>query len=133
AVSDTVNSAGAASTLFPQSSTTAAAGPALNLSGLSAATGLHLSVSDVRYDSTANLYTANLRPREDGAGTGRQVAVVFPGLPAVMQLQIPSGMHASGNPYLSFANAIPDGGLGKGNLSEPIQVVFSDPNRVRFA
>src|SRR5262249_26058957 len=132
-VSDTVNPAGRAGTMFPQSQATTPAGPALNLSGLSPATGLNLAVSDVRYDAGANLYTAHLPLRDHGPATGRQVAVVFTGLPSGVQLQNPSGTDASGHPYISFANAIADGGLGMGNLSDPVPVTFADPNQVRFA
>src|SRR5262249_32816502 len=94
---------------------------------------LHLLVGNVRYDSTANLYTADLRLREDGAGTGRQVAVVFPGLPPGVQLQNPSGTDAGGNPYLNFTSAIPGRGLGRGSLSEPVQVASPNANQLRFA
>jgi RHS repeat-associated protein len=90
-------------------------------------------VSDVHYDAAANLYTAALRLRDDGPATGRKLAVVFTGLPSGVQLQNPSGTDASGNPYISFASAIADGGLGMGSLSDPIQVTFADPNQERFA
>jgi RHS repeat-associated protein len=132
-VADTVNPGFADDTAFPHASQTVAAGPALNLSGLSPAADLHLLVGNVRYDTSANLYTAELRVRDDGAATGRQVAVVFPGLPAGVQLQNPSGTDASGQPYLNFTGAIPDGGLGIGTESNPVQVVFADPRQLRFS
>src|SRR5262249_31071965 len=79
------------------------------------------------------LYTADLRLRNDGTAASRQVAVVFTGLPASVQLQNPTGTDASGNPYISFASAIPDGGLGMGDLSSPIPVTFAYPNQARFS
>src|SRR5262249_33750300 len=102
-------------------------------SALNPAPGLQLLVGNVRYDATANLYTADLRVRDNGAATGRQVAVVFTGLPSGVQLQNPSGTDAGGNPYVSLAGAIPDGGVGMGSLSDPIAVTFADPGQVRFA
>ena len=133
AVSDTVDPAGQAGTVFPQSQATAPTGAAIALSGLSAASDLQPLVSDVRFDDGTDLYTASSGCADDGAATGRQVAVVFKGLPSGVQLQDASGEDASGNPYISFAEAIPDGGLGTGTLSDPIQVTFSDPGQVRFA
>src|SRR5262249_5774406 len=108
-VSATANPAGQVGAVFPQP-TAAPAGPALDPGGLGPADGLHLPPGDVRYDATANLYTADLRLRDDGPAIGRQADVVFTGLPDGVQLQGPSGTDASDRPYINFADAIPAGG-----------------------
>jgi RHS repeat-associated protein len=132
-VTDTVNPVFTNPTAFPTSIQAVAAGPALNLANLSPSTDLRLQVGNIRYDATTNLYTADMEVQDTGAATGRQVAVVFTGLPGGVQLQNPSGTDASGQPYVSFTSAIPAGGLGTGSLSDPIEVVFSDPSQLRFA
>ncbi|MBW3598792.1 MAG: hypothetical protein KY475_16140 [Planctomycetes bacterium] len=58
----------------------AAIGPALDLAGLSPAPDISVELANVRL-SEAGRYAAELRVRNDGAATGRTVAVVFPGLP----------------------------------------------------
>src|SRR5262249_16670407 len=103
-VSPTANPPGQVAAVFPQPTTPPAppppAGPALDPGGLGPADGLHLLVGDVRYDATANLYTADLRLRDEGPAIGRQADVVFTGLPDGVQLQGPSGTDASGRPYI---------------------------------
>jgi Ca2+-binding RTX toxin-like protein len=124
--------AGHAGPAFPPRVDTAPAGAALDTTTLAASTNLHLQVENVRFDTASGRYTAALRVRNDGPAVGRQVAAVFPGLPVGATLLQPSGVDGSGNPYLSFHKAIPDGGLGTGALSAPVEVTVSDPGAVRF-
>jgi RHS repeat-associated protein len=132
-LSDTVNTNGTAGPVFPETFTPALAGPALNLSSLSPTTNLKLEASRVRLDVTSGNYTADLQVKNNGPAISRQVAVLFPGLPSGVTLQNPSGKDGNGNPYVSFVNAIPQGGLANGTLSDPIEVTIADPTRARFS
>jgi hypothetical protein len=120
-------------TFIPQSANRATAGPAVNLAQLTAAPAVKAVVSNVRFDPANGRYTADLQVRNDGPALGRQVAVTFPGLPAGVFLVNPSGFDATGAPYLNLTNAIRPGGLAAGATTDPIEIVFTDPNRVRFA
>ena len=104
--------AGQAGTVFPQSQATAPAGVCNCLSGLSAASDLQPLVSDVRFDDGTDLVLPQLpaarRRRGDRpAGRGRLQGPTFG-----VQLQDASPRRA-GDPYISFAEAIPDGGLAR--------------------
>ena len=44
----------------------------------------------------------------------------------------PSGFLDDGRPYLNLSGAIPSGGLGQGQTSAGSELIFSDPNGVRF-
>lgn len=114
---------------FPQNQDVMPAGGALDLAELNAATDTQLLVSNVRVGSP---YTAEIRLRNNGAVIGRDVAVVFPGLPAGVTLQNASGTSLEG-PYVNLHDAIPSGGLRANSISEPVQVTFDNPDNVRFA
>jgi hypothetical protein len=132
-ITDTVDPQGMASPLFATHNTApVAAGPALDLTTLSPTSNVQLLVRNVHFDPASGQYSANLQVQNNGPAFGRTVAVVFPGLPAGVQLQNPSGTDASGAPYLNFHNAIPAGGLGTGDISDPVQVLFNDPGLLRF-
>src|SRR5262249_52631488 len=99
-VSDVADPQGVAGPVFPISNTTTPTGPALDLTGLSASSTVTLLGSNIRFDAATGHYTADLRVRNDGtAALGRQVAVLFPGLPTAVQLVHPSGSDAAGSPY----------------------------------
>jgi RHS repeat-associated protein len=132
AISETVNPNGTPSPVFPMSETLASAGPALNLTGLAASSSVTVEAHDVRLDSHTGNYVAELQVENAGTALGRQVVVLFPGLPAGVHLLNPSGKDAGGVPYISFQRAIADGGLLTDARSEPIQVTFTDPSQVRF-
>jgi RHS repeat-associated protein len=128
----TVTPGRAAGPLFPASNDVVAAGPVLDLSGLTPAAGLTPVVGNVRFDSATGRYTAEVRLRNDGPAVGRRAAVVFTGLPAGVRAVSPSGTTAGGDPYVNFNDALPAGGLGSGALSAPVEVSFDDPGLVRF-
>ena len=109
------------------------AGDELDLGTLSSSTSVKVLVSNVRFDSTKGLYTAELRLRNDGASVGRKVAAVFPGLPDDVELPGNSGFDGSGNPYINFEKAIPAGGLAAMSESSPVLVTFTNPDSLRFA
>jgi RHS repeat-associated protein len=132
-VADVVDPQGTSGPVFPAATTTTPAGPALDLTTLGPAPGVRLLASNIRFDDATGRYTADLRLRNDGAATGRQVAAVFPGLPADVRLLDPSGSDAAGSPYLNFHDAIPAGGLGASAVSDPIEATFANPDHARFA
>ncbi len=120
-------------------------GPKLSLDGSPVAAGAsttlanrtpmangQLQVGNVRYDSSTGKYNAELRLRNDGDSIGREVAVVFPGLPAGVSLRSPSGTTTTGEPYINLKPAIGRGGLTHGSWSEPVAVEFNNPGQVLF-
>src|SRR5262249_7089294 len=104
----------------------------VDLTGMNSATDLEVQVGNVRFDPVTGRYTADLRLHNTGAAVGRQVAVVFPGLPAGVELVNRSGVDTGGSPYVNFRDAIAAGGLGAGTVSSAIEVIFSNPGAVRF-
>jgi hypothetical protein len=132
-VANVVDPNGVAGPVFPTAATPGTAGPALNLASLAASIDVDLNVMNVRFDSDAGRYTAELTVTNGGTAIGRRVAVVFPGLPAGVTLLNPSGIDGSGSPYISFGDSIASGGLGTGDDSEPIEVTFDNPSLTRFA
>jgi hypothetical protein len=132
-LSDTVDANGTASPVFTASTIAAgAAGPALDLSTLSAVATAKVRLTNVRLDPAAGSYTAQISVENDGSALGRTLAVVFPGLPSGVMLENPSGTDATGAPYLNLHDALLPGGLTTGAVSMPIQVTFDDPNLLRF-
>jgi RHS repeat-associated protein len=134
-IADTVDPSRQASPVYqPGPDVIVPAGPALSLPALTAGSGATVLVSNVRVDAAKGTYTAELRLRNDGgAPLARDVAVVFPGLPAGVQLVSPSGADATGAPYLNLHGAIPPGGLTAGTTSEAVLLRFTDPGLLAFA
>ncbi|MGD9854405.1 MAG: putative Ig domain-containing protein, partial [Planctomycetaceae bacterium] len=109
-------------------------GGVLDLAPLSATTDLKLLVNNVKYDSAAKLYTAELRLRNLGSSTiGRTIVVVLPGLPAGVAVQTASGTDANGNPYLNFQPAVASGGLEPGAISDTVLLEIGNPGDIRFS
>jgi RHS repeat-associated protein len=133
-ITDTLDPNGTASPVYtPPPDTIDAAGPALTLGNLTTNNSLTALISNLRLDPTSGTYTAELRVRNDSSATvGRQVAVVFPGLPAGVALQQPSGTSA-GAPYLNMQGTIGAGGLLPGATSDAVLLTFNDPKLLRFA
>jgi hypothetical protein len=77
-------------------------------------------------------YTADLRLVNQGAATGRDVAVVFADLPQGVELVNASGVDAAGSPLLNLHEAIPSGGLASGARSRAVTVHFHMPDLTRF-
>ena len=109
-----------------------AAGPSTTLANLTPMANGQLQVGNVRYDSSTGKYNAEIRLRNDGDSIGRDVAVVFPGLPAGVSLRSPSGTTTAGEPYINLKTAIQRGGLTHGSWSEPVAIEFNNPGQVLF-
>ena len=109
-----------------------AAGPSTNLANLTPVVDSQVQVGNVRFDSSTGTYFAEIRLRNDGESLGREVAVVFPGLPAGVSLRNPSGTTAAGEPYINLKPAIQRGGLTNGSWSESVAIEFQSPGRVPF-
>ena len=109
-----------------------AAGTSTTLANLTPMANGQLQVGNVRFDASTGKYKAELRLRNDGDSVGRDVAVVFPGLPAGVTLLSPSGTTTAGEPYINLKPAIPRGGLTQGSWSEPVAVEFNNPGQVLF-
>ena len=86
--------------------------------------------ANIRYETTAGQYTAELRLHNRGPSTGRQVAVSLGPLPNGVRMLDPSGTDDEGQPYLNMRNAIRSGGLAAGSYSDPVQVSFANLNNV---
>lgn len=109
-----------------------AAGPSTNLASLTPVVDSQVQVGNVRFDTSTGTYSAEIRLRNDGDSLGRDVAVVFPGLPAGVSLRSPSGTTAAGEPYINLKPAIQRGGLTNGSWSELVAIEFQSPGRVPF-
>lgn len=124
--------AGTAGPVFPFRNELAPTGAALDLAELSPDELLQPRIDNVRFDPSTGRYTATLRLRNSGGAVGRQAVVVFPGLPAGVSLLNASGNDGNGNPYLNLREAIPSGGLSAGQESVAVEIVFSNPDQLRF-
>jgi len=131
-LSNVVDVEGVASPLLLDTATPSAAGAAFNLTGLPTATNIAVQVENVRYNSAAQQYVAELRLQNQGDSLGRSVAVSFPGLPSGVTLRNPSGTTADDAPYINFAPAITRGGLSKNSRSERLLVEFDNPAGALF-
>jgi RHS repeat-associated protein len=132
-VTNVVDPNGSPVSAVPAAVTEVPAGPALDPAGLAPSASLRPLVENVRADAATGRYTADLRVRNEGPAAGRQVAVVFPALPAGVQVFGASGTDATGAPYLNFHDAIPPGGLVAGAASDVVRLVLNDPSLARFA
>jgi RHS repeat-associated protein len=108
------------------------AGPSTNLANLTPIANGQMQVSNVRYDVSNGKYNAEVRFRNDGDPLGRDVAVVFPGLPAGVSLRSPSGTTTAGEPYINLKPAIQRGGLTNGLWTEPVAIEFNNPGHAPF-
>jgi YD repeat-containing protein len=131
-VESLIDPAGVVGPAFPMTTETADAGPALDVATLNESGDVALQVGNVRVDSATGRYVGEFQLRNNAAAFGRQAAVVFPDLPAGVNLVNSSGTTGAGDPYVSFSNAVPPGGLGTNQLSMPIEVAFTNPGLVRF-
>lgn len=108
-------------------------GPAIDLTPLQAAGKLTVLMDGVQFDATANTYAANVRLRNDGTTTVSSAAVVLTGLPSGISVTNQSGTDASGNPYLNFKAALPQGGLAPGATSDPVRLTLNDAGETQFS
>jgi RHS repeat-associated protein len=131
-LSNEVDPQGAAAPMFDRDESPVTAGGAMDLTGLIASDSLDAVWENVRFDSSANHYLAELSIRNDGPPVGRRAAVVFPGLPSGVTLLNPSGRTTGGDPYVNVSPAVPHGGLDQGQSSAPVLVELANPELARF-
>jgi Dockerin type I domain len=123
-----------AGTLIPTPLPLVNVGNAIDLTGYTATTGAKLLVSNVSIDSTTGKYVADLQVENTGStNLPRNLAVLFPNLPAGVTLVNKSGTNSSGVPYLNFQNAIEFGGIVPSQESALIRVTFDDLALTQFS
>jgi RHS repeat-associated protein len=101
-------------------------------STLNPSSDIRLELANIRFDANLGVYSAAVRAENSGLAIGRDLAVVFTGLPDGVSLRNPSGMTEAGLPYLSLRNAIPSGGLGRNELSSYVEFTIDVPSNQSF-
>ena len=91
------------------------------------------TIENVRADAATGQYIGEIRLRNEGPSVGRQLAVVFPGLPAGVTLQNASGISPAGDPYINMQNGIPRGGLDTHTFADVVKLEFTNPALIPFA
>ena len=133
-LTETIHADISAGTLRPDTPQLAALGTAIDLTGYTATTNAKLLVSNVSINSTTGKYVADLQVQNTGTtNLARNLAVLFPGLPAGVTLVNKSGTNGSGIPYLNFQNAIAVGGLRPTETSALVRVTFDDLALAQFS
>jgi RHS repeat-associated protein len=110
-----------------------APGQAVDLASYNVTTSIDVVPEHVRYDAATGKYAVNLRLQNQGPAVGRNLALVFTGLPAAVQVTNASGVDGSGNPYVNFSPAVSGGGLASGAASAAIELLIDNPQAVRFS
>jgi hypothetical protein len=131
-IADTTDPNGVPGTPMPPPPAPGSPGAALDLTTLTASSSVTVLVNNVRLDPTTGHYAAELSLHNGGAALGRNVAVVFPGLPAGVQVTNVSGTTTAGAPYVNLHDAIADGGLAAGATSAAVLVTLTDASLLRF-
>ena len=132
-LTSTTDPSGFANPIFSKDNNPVAVGGALNLDNLTKASNVETIVNKVRFNAATGEYRASLSIKNNGAAAiSRNSAVVFNNLPDGVELSSPSGVDSAGNPYVNLRPAIRPGGLNKGVVSESVEVVFTNPNLIRF-
>ncbi len=91
------------------------------------------TIENVRADAATGQYIGEIRLRNEGPSVGRQLAVVFPGLPAGVTLQNASGISPAGDPYINMQNGNPRGGLDTHTSADVVKLEFTNPALIPFA
>ena len=107
-------------------------GPSIDIGSLNPNSGIEANLENVRFDSSTNRLIAELNLNGLAGNSGRDVAVVFPNLPAGVQLSNASGTNEDGNPYLNLSKLIPNGGLNPGESTGFIELEFESPSTEKF-
>ncbi len=131
--SNDVNPDGLQTPTFVPHKAYVAAGATLDFNALTKSSDLAAVVSNVRYDRASGEYRADVQVHNNGTPTGRDVAVELTGLPSDVSLRNATGTSPSGNPYISFHDAIRSGGLDHGATSDAIEVTLDVTNQARFS
>lgn len=128
-----VDTAGTISSPLELNNAPLVVGPAISLANLTQPDNVEVHVSNVRFNASTGKYGAELQVRNEGDSLGRDIAVVFAGLPTTVTLLNASGTTAAGEPYVNLKPAIARGGLTQGTWSEPVAIEFNNPSKVPFA
>jgi RHS repeat-associated protein len=132
-LTNTIDEEGTASPVFLPAQNKIASSSSLNTSNLTAAPNLKVNFSQVLFDPATGNYKASVQVQNTGSPVSRNVAVVFPNLPAGVTLQNPDGTDSSGKPYINLRGAIPTGGLDAGAISDAVELVIKNPNLQKFS
>ncbi|MEG5031280.1 Ig-like domain-containing protein, partial [Microcoleus sp. AT8-B1] len=133
-ITNTVDEEGTASPVFVAAQNKVAAGGSLDTANLTAASDLKVNFTQVQFDPATGSYKAAVRVENTGNNpVSRNVAVVFPNLPAGVTLQNPSGTDSSGKPYINLRGTIPAGGLDAGAISDSVEITINNPNSQKFS
>ena len=117
---------------YLEESTVLAAGMPLDLSSSRELANVVPMSQNLRYDSSAGRLTAELSVQNRAEPVARNLAIVFPDLPANVTLVNPSGLTADGSPYLSLKPGIVSGGLDSGQHSGVFLVELHNPENIAF-
>ena len=132
-LASTTDLEGFANPIFPEDNNSVAVGEALNLDNLTETTDVETIIEKVRFDASTGEYRAQVSIRNNGeAAISRNTVVLFNDLPDGVELSSPSGTDDAGNPYLNLRPAILPGGLDLGGVSDVVELVFTNPNLIRF-
>ena len=106
------------------------AGAAVELATWTSSPSLVPTIRNVRYERNTGSLVTEIGVRNLGTPIGRNVALVFPQLPAGVTLTNRSGIDSQGRPYLNLQPAIRSGGLGGQADSALVEARFANPGRV---
>ena len=132
-LTNTVDEEGTASPVFVAAPNKASSSGSLNTANLTAASDLKVNFTQVQLDPATGSYKASVRVQNTGNPVSRNIAVVFPDLPAGVTLQNPSGTDSNGKPYINLRSAIPAGGLDAGAISDSVEITINNPNFQKFS
>ncbi len=116
--------------LLPANSDLALPGTSLNFTQLTRSQAFDVDVENMRFNSTNNLFIAELDLVNRGEATGRDLAIVIGGLPSGATLLNASGIDPQGRPYLNMRNAIRRGGLGANERSSLVEIRIANASRI---
>lgn len=131
-VTSTVDGVGTASPTLNLSTSVVAPARPMDVAGLTETTDVRLSLSNVQFNETTGDYSAELIAHNDGPAIGRQLVVLFPGLPDDVMFSNASGTGSNGVPYVNLSAAVGSGGLAATASTQPVVIQLSNPNSTRF-
>ncbi|WP_417733988.1 RHS repeat-associated core domain-containing protein [Rosistilla oblonga] len=103
-------------------------GPAIDLEAFAATDELTVHLLSDRLDPQTGQYVATVQV-ESSSGMSRRPAVVkLPNVPVGVEISNASGTDDNGVPYINLTPAIPETGLGPGQLSLPIEIEIENPS-----
>lgn len=106
-------------------------GGPLDYEALTASTHVSAELANIRFDVVSGLYTAELRLTAT-SNVGSTTAISFPGLSPEISLLNPSGINASGTPYLNLSPTTPSGGLRANSPTQKVLLRFAVPANTPF-